>query len=130
MKIKKMLGREILNSRGNPTVEVDVILTDGACGRAASSSGASTGAHGAWELRDQGKKRYNGKGVRKAVDSANLFIAPRLTGKQVEGQKKLDASLSVCRGERTAKYNQLLRIEEGLGARALYPGKKAFVRRR
>ena len=93
MKIKKIIGREILDSRGNPTVEVDVLLASGACGRAAAPSGASTGAHEAWELRDLGKKRYNGKGVGKAVDNVNLRIAPRLVGKNVEDQKKLDSLL-------------------------------------
>ncbi|HXG17996.1 MAG TPA: phosphopyruvate hydratase [Methylomirabilota bacterium] len=90
MKIKKVIGREILDSRGNPTVEVDVLLANGARGRAAAPSGASTGAHEAWELRDQGKKRYNGKGVEKAVDNVNRIIAPKLVGKNVEEQKKLD----------------------------------------
>jgi enolase len=90
MKIKKMIGREILDSRGNPTVEVDVILANGAYGRAAAPSGASTGAHEAWELRDQNKKRYNGKGVKKAVDNVNRLIAPKLVGRNVDEQKKLD----------------------------------------
>jgi len=93
MKIKKIIGREILDSRGNPTVEVDVRLTSGVCGRAAAPSGASTGAHEAWELRDGGKKRYNGKGVQKAVDNVNRLIAPKLTGKDVREQKKLDTLL-------------------------------------
>ncbi|MBI3248959.1 MAG: phosphopyruvate hydratase [Deltaproteobacteria bacterium] len=90
MKIKKILGREILDSRGNPTVEVDVYLANGMYGRAAAPSGASTGAHEAWELRDLGKKRYNGKGVQKAVDNVNRLIAPTLIGKNVEEQRKLD----------------------------------------
>lgn len=90
MKIKKVLGREILDSRGNPTVEVDVILANGAYGRAAAPSGASTGAHEAWELRDQSKKRYNGKGVEKAVENVNRLIAPKLVGKNVEEQETLD----------------------------------------
>lgn len=93
MKIKKVLGREILDSRGNPTVEVDVILTNGVYGRAAAPSGASTGAHEAWELRDRGKKRYGGKGVQKAVDNVNRVIAPRLVGKDASDQKKLDRLL-------------------------------------
>ena len=103
MKIKKIIGREILDSRGNPTVEVDVILTNGAYGRAAAPSGASTGAHEAWELRDQGKKRYNGKGVHKAVDNVNLRIAPRLTGRQVEDQKKMDTLLLELDGTENKK---------------------------
>ncbi len=245
MKIKKVLGREILDSRGNPTVEVDVILSGGVCGRAAAPSGASTGAHEAWELRDRSQKRYGSKGVQKAVDNINRVIALRLAGKDAGEQKKLDHLLleldgtankkrlganaliegwkllteelgtklqlvgddlfvtnptrlargiaegaanailvkvnqigtltetvetvtlaqargyasvishrsgetedttiadlavalnagqiktgSVCRGERTAKYNQLLRIEEELGARAVFPGKKVFAARR
>jgi enolase len=201
MKIKKVLGREILDSRGNPTVEVDVILAGGVCGRAAAPSGASTGAHEAWELRDRSAKRYGGKGVQKAAENVNRLIAPRLIGKEVgEQQDDLfvtnparlargiasgvanailvkvnqigtltetlatvalaqergyasvishrsgeteDATIadlavalnagqiktgSVCRGERTAKYNQLLRIEEELGARARYLGRQVFAR--
>ncbi len=90
MKIKKIVGREILDSRGNPTVEVDVFLANGLYGRAAAPSGASTGAHEAWELRDLGKKRYSGKGVQKAVDNVNRLIAPKLVGRNVEEQRKLD----------------------------------------
>ncbi len=93
MKIKKVVGREILDSRGNPTVEVDVILTGGVYGRAAAPSGASTGAHEAWELRDRSKKRYGGKGVQKAVDNVNRVMAPRLVGKDAGEQKKLDQLL-------------------------------------
>ena len=85
-----MLGREILDSRRNPTVEVDVILANGVCGRAAAPSGASTGAHEAWELQDQGKKRYSGKGVQKAVDNVNREIIAKLSGKNVEEQKKIN----------------------------------------
>ncbi|MFA6681295.1 MAG: phosphopyruvate hydratase, partial [Sphaerochaeta sp.] len=69
-------AREILDSRGNPTVEVDVILEDGSMGRAAVPSGASTGVHEAVELRDGDKKRFMGKGVLKAVDNVNDLIAP------------------------------------------------------
>lgn len=90
MKIKKVMGREILDSRGNPTVEVDVLLAGGLCGRAAAPSGASTGAHEAWELRDRGNKRYGGKGVQKAVHNVNRIIGPALVGKEVGDQKKLD----------------------------------------
>ena len=74
-KIAKVVGREILDSRGNPTVEVDVILTDGTIGRAAVPSGASTGAHEANEMRDGNEKRYIGKGVLKAVANVNGVIA-------------------------------------------------------
>ncbi|MGH7964555.1 MAG: phosphopyruvate hydratase, partial [Candidatus Binatia bacterium] len=93
MKIKKVIGREVLDSRGNPTIEVDVILTSGVIGRAAAPSGASTGAHEAWELRDRGKKRYGGKGVQKAVDNVNRVIAPRLAGKDASEQQRLDQML-------------------------------------
>ncbi|MGE0681552.1 MAG: phosphopyruvate hydratase [Candidatus Binatia bacterium] len=103
MKIKKVIGREILDSRGNPTVEVDVILTGGALGRAAAPSGASTGAHEAWELRDLSKKRYNGKGVQKAIDNVNRLIAPKLVGKEVEEQKKLDTLLLELDGTENKK---------------------------
>jgi enolase len=93
MKIKKVIGREILDSRGNPTVEVDVILSSGISGRAAAPSGASTGAHEAWELRDRSNNRYGGKGVQKAVNNVNRLIGPRLVGKEAGEQKKLDQLL-------------------------------------
>ncbi|MHC4711753.1 MAG: phosphopyruvate hydratase [Planctomycetota bacterium] len=83
-------AREILDSRGNPTVEVDVILDSGAVGRAAVPSGASTGAHEAVELRDGDKARYLGKGVRKAVVNVNDIIAPRIEGFDVFDQRGLD----------------------------------------
>jgi enolase len=79
-KIKKVLAREILDSRGNPTVEVDVILDNGILGRAGVPSGASTGEHEALELRDGDKKRYLGKGVLKAVDNVNTAIASKIEG--------------------------------------------------
>src|SRR5580658_7288180 len=78
--IVDIIGREILDSRGNPTVEVDVVLEDGSIGRAAVPSGASTGAHEAVELRDGDKGRYLGKGVEKAVNNVNDEIAPQLEG--------------------------------------------------
>ena len=78
--IRKIIGREILDSRGNPTVEVDVYLDGGAFGRAAVPSGASTGEHEAWELRDGDKKRYGGKGVRKAVRQCQRNNRPRFAG--------------------------------------------------
>jgi enolase len=89
-KIKKVLAREILDSRGNPTVEVDVILANGILGRAAIPSGASTGSKEAVELRDNDKKRYLGKGVLKAVNNVNEIIAPQLVGKNPEDQKEID----------------------------------------
>jgi enolase len=88
-----IIGREILDSRGNPTVEVDVLLEDGSKGRAAVPSGASTGAHEAVELRDGDKKRYGGKGVRKAVDAVNGEIYDALGGMEAEAQAKIDETL-------------------------------------
>jgi enolase len=90
--IATILGREILDSRGNPTVEVDVVLKDGQHGRAAVPSGASTGAHEAHELRDGGT-RYGGKGVRKAVAAVNGEIRERLTGFDAADQRGLDQLL-------------------------------------
>jgi enolase len=85
-----VVAREILDSRGNPTVEVDVLLDDGAMGRAAVPSGASTGAHEAVELRDGDKARYNGKGVRRAVEAVNGAIADALTGLPITDQTRID----------------------------------------
>src|SRR5438067_10941334 len=76
--ISRIHAREILDSRGNPTIEVDVRLESGALGRAAIPSGASTGEHEAWELRDGNKNRFGGKGVKKAVANVNEKIAPAL----------------------------------------------------
>lgn len=90
MKIKNIIAREILDSRGNPTVEVDVILKNGVVGRAAVPSGASTGSFEALELRDGDKNRYLGKGVLKAVDNINKKIAPEIIGMDAEEQKKID----------------------------------------
>jgi enolase len=89
VRIEKIMAREILDSRGNPTVEVDVRLRGGAFGRAAVPSGASTGEHEALELRD-GKKRYNGKGVLGAVDRVNRVIAPKLKGRDARKQDEID----------------------------------------
>jgi enolase len=90
--IATIIGREILDSRGNPTVEVDVVLKDGHRGRAAVPSGASTGAHEAHELRDGGK-RYGGKGVKKAVEAVNGEIRTALTGFDAADQRGLDQRL-------------------------------------
>ena len=93
-----IIGREILDSRGNPTVEVDVVLEDGALGRAAVPSGASTGAHEAIELRDGDAKRYLGKGVLKAVDAVNGEIFEALGGMDAEDQRRIDACLKTLDG--------------------------------
>ena len=90
--IVDIVGREILDSRGNPTVEVDVVLEDGSMGRAAVPSGASTGAHEAVELRDGGK-RYLGKGVEKAVDSVNGEIFEAIGGLEAENQLHIDQTM-------------------------------------
>ena len=91
--IVDIIGREVLDSRGNPTVEVDVVLEDGAHGRAAVPSGASTGAHEAIELRDGDKKRYLGKGVLKAVEAVNGEIFDALSGMDAEDQRRIDDAL-------------------------------------
>ena len=99
--IKEVLGREILDSRGNPTVEVDVILEGGTIGRAAVPSGASTGEREAVELRDGDPKRYLGKGVRKAVEHVNGEIAKMLIGKEAIRQAEIDALLIELDGTET-----------------------------
>jgi enolase len=96
--ITDIIGREILDSRGNPTVEVDVVLEDGTLGRAAVPSGASTGAHEAVELRDGDKKRYGGKGVRKAVDAVNGEIFDAIGGMDAELQAKIDETMIALDG--------------------------------
>src|SRR5437763_8909881 len=91
--IARINAREILDSRGNPTIEVDVHLEGGAMGRAAVPSGASTGEHEAWELRDGDKSRFGGKGVTKAVGAVNEAIAPVLAGFCALDQAKLDREM-------------------------------------
>ncbi len=99
--IDKIIGREIIDSRGNPTVEVDVILENGVLGRAAVPSGASTGENEALELRDGDKKRYGGKGVLKAVDNVNKIIAPALKGDNVFDQRAVDLKMLALDGTAT-----------------------------
>jgi enolase len=96
--IVDIIGREILDSRGNPTVEVDVVLEDGSKGRAAVPSGASTGAHEAVELRDGDNKRYLGKGVQKAVAAVNGEIFDAVGGMDAEAQAKIDETLIALDG--------------------------------
>lgn len=115
-KIAKIIGREILDSRGNPTVEVDVILKDGSFGRAAVPSGASTGSHEAVELRD-GDKRYGGKGVLKAVNNVNTILRKGLVGKEFD-QRSLDTKMIALDGT-TNKGN--------LGANAILGISLAFA---
>jgi enolase len=98
MEIVNLKGREILDSRGNPTVEVDVILANGVIGRAAVPSGASTGEHEAVELRDEEKNRYGGKGVTKAVKNINKILAPSLIGKNVLDQIEIDRKMLLMDG--------------------------------
>jgi enolase len=118
LKIAKVRGREILDSRGNPTVEVDVTLADGAIGRAAVPSGASTGEREALELRDGDKARYGGKGVRKAVAHVNGEIATAIVGHEVD-QRALDAAMIALDGTPT---------KSRLGANALLGVSMAAVR--
>ena len=101
MRIEKIIGREILDSRGNPTVEVDVILECGVMGRASVPSGASTGEHEALELRDGDKGRYGGKGVQKAVDNINKIIAPALIDMSVLEQMTIDRAMLELDGTKT-----------------------------
>ena len=118
VKITRVHGREILDSRGNPTVEVDVTLDDGAWGRAAVPSGASTGEREALELRDGDKARYGGKGVRKAVANVNGEIAKRLTGRDLD-QRALDDAMIALDGTPT---------KSRLGANALLGVSMAALR--
>ena len=92
MKIQSVVAREVLDSRGNPTVEAEVFVSGGAMGRACVPSGASTGAHEALELRDGDKKRYGGKGVLQAVANVNKILGPAVRGMYVHDQKAIDRS--------------------------------------
>jgi enolase len=108
--ISLIKAREVLDSRGNPTVEVDVRLEGGALGRAVVPSGASTGEHEAWELRDGDKKRYGGKGVSRAVANVNDVIAPAIKGWDAHDQAKIDGRIIELDGTSNKKH---------LGANAL-----------
>ena len=101
MKIEKITGREVLDSRGNPTVEVDILLESGVMGRASVPSGASTGENEALELRDGDKKRYGGKGVLKAVENINTIIAPALKGMSALDQIGIDHAMLALDGTKT-----------------------------
>ena len=101
MRIEKIIAREILDSRGNPTVEVDVTLECGIMGRASVPSGASTGEHEALELRDGDKKRYGGKGTLKAVENVNKIIAPKIIGMSALDQRAIDHKMLALDGTKT-----------------------------
>src|SRR5258705_5290034 len=117
MKISSVHGREILDSRGNPTVEVEMQLDGGARGRAAVPSGASTGVREALELRDGDKKRYGGKGVRHAVANVNGEIAAAIVGHELD-QRSLDDTMIALDGTPT---------KSRLGANALLGVSMAFA---
>ena len=118
-KIQAVHAREILDSRGNPTVEVDIFLSNGASGRAAVPSGASKGEHEALELRDGDKGRYLGKGVQRAVQNVNGVIARALKGKKVSSQEELDRNLLALDGTEN---------KGNLGANALLGVSLAFAK--
>ncbi|MFI3263300.1 MAG: phosphopyruvate hydratase, partial [Rikenellaceae bacterium] len=101
MKIEKIVAREIIDSRGNPTVEVDVTLESGVIGRASVPSGASTGENEALELRDGDKARYGGKGTLKAVANVNTIIAPALEGYSALEQRTIDHKMLELDGTKT-----------------------------
>ena len=98
MDIEKVIGGEILDSRGNPTVEAEVTLTDGTVAKGCAPSGASTGEFEALELRDGDKKRYNGKGVLKAVENINTIIADTIVGMDVSNLYAIDNAMIVADG--------------------------------
>ena len=130
-----IVAREILDSRGNPTVEVDVTLEDGSMGRAAVPSGASTGAHEAVELRDGDKSRYGGKGVTKAVESVNRDIFDAISGLEAEDQVKIDETMIALDGtpnksqaRRQRDPRRFARRRQG-GGRGLGPAALPLCRR-
>ena len=116
--ISKVHAREVLDSRGNPTVEVEITLDNGIMGRALVPSGASTGIHEALELRDGDKSRYLGKGTLKAVENVNTTIANAIQGQTFENFRKLDEALIALDG--TAN-------KSNLGANAILGVSMAFV---
>ena len=117
--IEEIHAREILDSRGNPTIEAEVTLVGGEVGRAAVPSGASTGEHEAVELRDDDKKRYGGKGVLKAVHNVNEIIAPEMDGMDALDQAEIDSALISLDGTPT---------KSKLGANALLAVSMATAR--
>ena len=130
MKIKDVIGREIIDSRGNPTVEVDVILENGVLGRAAVPSGASTGEREALELRDDDKSRYMGKGVLKAVENVNGPLRDLVIGMEASNQKELDYAMINLDGTETKSRfgaNAILGISmAAMKASAINEGKPLY----
>jgi enolase len=128
--IVDIIGREILDSRGNPTVEVDVVLEDGALGRAAVPSGASTGAHEAVEKRDGEPDRYHGKGVRDAVEAVNGEISSAILGMDAEDQRRIDSVLITLDGTQNKARlgaNAILGVSLAVAkAAAAYAGQPLF----
>ncbi|MDD5613854.1 MAG: phosphopyruvate hydratase [Candidatus Omnitrophica bacterium] len=131
MKIKQIKAREILDSRGNPTVEADVVLEDGIIGRAAVPSGASTGEHEALELRDADKTRYFGKGVLKAVKNIENIIAPALIGKKADHQREIDSLMLELDGSDEKKNlgaNAILAVSMAVARAAANSSKKPLYK--
>jgi len=128
--IKDIKGREILDSRGNPTVEVDLTLSDGSFGRAAVPSGASTGSHEAVELRDNDAKRYGGKGVLKAVENVNVIIKKALKGKEFNQRTLDDAMIALDGTENKGKLgaNAILGVSLAFSHAAAKSAKKPLYK--
>ena len=130
MNIKNIIGREILDSRGNPTVEVDVILDNGVMGRACVPSGASTGEREALEMRDGDKSRFNGKGVLNAVSNVNTVLRDNLIGMDVTKQKEIDYKMLELDGTKTKSKlgaNAILGVSMAcLKAAAIASGKELY----
>ena len=132
MKIANIHAREILDSRGNPTLEVDVVLNNGVLARAAVPSGASTGENEALELRDGDKKRYGGKGVLKAVENVNSHIAPLLIGLSPFEQRTIDRIMIEADGSETKSHlgaNAILGVSLAVARAAAASGQAAAASR-
>lgn len=124
MKVTRIEGSEILHSRGNPTVAVEVALADGTFGQAMVPSGASTGINEAVQFRDDDKKRFGGKGVLKAVEHVRVEIAAAPRGVDASDQRGIDLAMIALDG--TAKYNRLMKIEAEPGSDAVFQGLAAY----
>lgn len=129
MKIKDLIAREILDSRGNPTVEVDCVLENGVVGRASVPSGASTGSREALELRD-GESRYNGKGVLKAVNNVNTIIKDALVGMDANNQREIDYKMIELDGTPNKSRlgaNAMLGVSMAVLKAAALNSKKSYI---